>query len=812
MKQMNIFVRTISLVLALTLILGLCGPVSAFAAESNWGLSDTTEIFWAATGSSDKNNEALEQQVKLFAAELAEKVTGTALPISYGAQEKAGSTDIILVLDKSLGIAAQGYQVSINGSSVTVSASDADGLFYGCRNLIQQLLTNGCVTSIASAPDVAERALSLDCGRKYYTADWIKNMIKEMSWSNMNALVLHFSEEMGLGIESKTYPWLAGRDGTLCVSAEIATDNKHLTQEEIREIGKVAKLYHVELIPSFDSPGHLNYAVKKYKEHYGTDIGNYFHYNGKTSIVQGSRNTKYSRGIDISNAEAVTFIHNLITEYGNLFRELGCTKFDIGGDELLGWGTAVTSSVSKWKQLDHWKQYAINRSGNSKAVAYDGFMYYMNDLYDLVTSLGYTSVRMWNDDALRSADTGWKQVVTLNKNIEILYWTSTANSSKNNVWTYLNAGYKVHNYLNTYNYYVLGIDSSTYPKNNQKDIYQSWSAYTFDPNDNTSIYNVAVGNSNVKGSAFCIWCDNPTAKTQETVLAETLPMLRASGAKAWDADMQKTVSYTTFTSTLNKIGGVPSGNLTAVGDVYIIPDVTALQAAVNGYDGFDASPYTDETAAAYAAAVEEGRQLLASSKPTQSQADAATQAIAAAKAALALKPTADTSALVAAIAEYETVDCTPYTTESFSVYRTAVNSGKALLEGGTYTQDEIDNAVQKIKTAKEELFTTDMISAVDCFINGGFKNKTVNVGKIATLNMNVYKGLDIKEIKVYSDLGTEPVITRSMINTRNSDRDVYGLMFSPTAADRGQRTYTVYAVMGDGQLSADCLTLTLTIR
>lgn len=812
MKQMNIFVRTISLVLALTLILGLCGPVSAFAAESGWVLSGTTEIFWAATGSSDKNNDALEQQVKLFAAELAEKVTGKALPISYGAQEKAGSTDIILVLDKSLGIAAQGYQVSTNGFSVTVSASDADGLFYGCRNLIQQLLTNGYVTSIASAPDVAERALSLDCGRKYYSADWIKNMIKEMSWSNMNALVLHFSEEMGLGIESKTYPWLAGRDGTLCVSAEIATDNKHLTQDEIREIGKVAKLYHVELIPSFDSPGHLNYAVKKYNEHYGTDIGNYFHYNGKTSIVQGSRNTKYSRGIDISNDEAVTFIHNLITEYGNLFRELGCTKFDIGGDELLGWGTAITTSVSKWKQLDHWKQYAINRSGNSNAVAYDGFMYYMNDLYDLVTSLGYTSVRMWNDDALRSADTGWNQVVTLNKNIEILYWTSTANSSKNNVWTYLNAGYKVHNYLNTYNYYVLGIDSSTYPKNNQKDIYQSWSAYTFDPNDNTSIYNVAVGNSNVKGSAFCIWCDNPTAKTQETVLAETLPMLRASGAKAWDADMQKTVSYTTFTSTLNKIGGVPSGNLTAVGDVYIIPDVTALQAAVNGYDGFDASPYTDETAAAYAAAVEEGRQLLASSKPTQSQADAATQAIAAAKAALALKPTADTSALVAAIAEYETVDCTPYTTESFSVYRTAVNSGKALLEGGTYTQDEIDNAVQKIKTAKEELFTTDMISAVDCFINGGFKNKTVNVGKIATLNMNVYKGLDIKEIKVYSDLGTEPVITRSMINTRNSDRDVYGLMFSPTAADRGQRTYTVYAVMGDGQLSADCLTLTLTIR
>ena len=60
-----------------------------------------------------------------------------------------------------------------------------------------------------------------------------KEFIREMSWFNMNTLVLHFSEEMGLGIESKLYPWLAGRDGTLCTQAEVATDNSFLTQEEI---------------------------------------------------------------------------------------------------------------------------------------------------------------------------------------------------------------------------------------------------------------------------------------------------------------------------------------------------------------------------------------------------------------------------------------------------------------------------------------------------------------------------------------------------------------------------------------------------
>lgn len=812
MKQINIFVRTISLVLALTLILGLCGPVSASAAENEWTLSDTTEIFWAKTSSSDKNNAALEQQVKLFAAELAEKVTDSALPISYGEMDEAGNTDIILVLDKTLGIDDQGYQVSVDGLRVTVSASDADGLFYGCRNLIQQLLVNGGVSGTASAPDVAERALSLDCGRKYYTVDWIKNMIKEMSWSNMNALVLHFSEEMGVGIESKTYPWLAGRDGTLCVSAEIETDNRYLTQDEVRQIGEVAKLYHVELIPSFDSPGHLNYAVKKYNEYYGTDIGNYFHYNGKIAIVQGSRNKNYSRGIDISNEDAVKFIRTLITEYGNLFRELGCTKFDIGGDELLGWGSAVvpTTTASRWQQLDHWKEYAIERSGSSDAVAYDGFMYYMNDLYDLVSCLGYTSVRMWNDDALRSADTGWKQVVTLNKKIEILYWTPSANNSNNNVWTYLNAGYKVHNYLNEYNYYVLG--SGGYPKTNQKAIYEGWNPYVFDPDSSAAGgRNVTVGNTNVKGSAFCIWCDNPAAETESSVWANTLPMLRASGAKAWDADMQDTVSYATFTSNLDKIGNVPSGNLANVGDVYTAPDVTTLNAAIAEYEGFDASPYTEETSAAYAAAVEEGRQVLASAKPTQAQVDDAAQAIADAKAALREKPTGDTTALEAAIAEYETVDRTLYTADSFAAYQAAVNSGKELLASGAYTQEALDAAVLAIGDAKKELEEA-AVGETNCFINGAFKTKYVNVGKAATLNMNVCKGLDIEEIKIYSDLGTEPTITRSMKNTSKSDRDIYGLMFSPTDEDRGVRTYTVYAILSDGSRSADHLTLTLEIR
>ena len=444
------------LALILTAVLLISSIMVPVGAETGWTVGRTTCIYWASSESSDATDTVLAEQIRLFDVELAEKVTGSTLEIVYGEQSRAGSEDIILVLTSdATDIPAQGYAIKREKNQLTVRAKDADGLFYGCREVIRQLLINGSVTDKTDAPDTPERGVMLDIGRKYYSVDFIKDLILEMSWANMNALTLHFSEEMGLGLESKLFPWLAGRDGTLCVAADLGEyDSRYITQNELKEIVAFAHKYHIEIIPSFDSPGHMNYIVKKFNEkaaegaftfvsegktytvEQGTDIGNYFHYNGKTSIVQGSRNTAYSRGIDISNKIAVAFTRSLVAEYAELFKSLGCTSFDIGGDELLGWGTAISTSVSKWQQLDHWKTYAQNRAKaegltNYKyAVAYDGFLYYMNDLYSLLAGKGYTSVRMWNDDALRSSDTGWSKVVTLNTNIQILYWTPSANSGK----------------------------------------------------------------------------------------------------------------------------------------------------------------------------------------------------------------------------------------------------------------------------------------------------------------------------------------------------------------------------------------------
>ena len=814
--------KCITFLLALVMLFTLL-PVATFAV-SEWKIASDTEIYWVETADAKIDNADLKAQIQLFSQEMQAKgLTSTTLPISYGKQELAGDHDIVLLLDASRGIAAEGYQVSMNGGQLLVKASDADGLFYGCRFVEQALLAK---TGFAKAdgvtvkPDYPERAFFLDCGRKYYSPDWIKDMIREISWSNMNAIYIHFSEEMGFRLESKTYPWLAGGDNTLCIggaSYGVAADNgKYITQDEMREIAAVAKLYHVEIIPSLDSPGHMNYAVKKYNAKYGTDIGNYYHYNGGTAIVQGSgpepAQKNYSRGIDISNTKAVTFAKNLYAEYASFFKELGCTKFDIGGDELLGWGTSL-ASVSKWKQLDHWKTYAQERSGNSKAVAYDAFMYYMNDIYDLVKSYGYTSIRMWNDDALRSADTGWNKVVTLNPGMEIQYWTPTAN----NIWTYLNAGYKAYNFLNDYNYYVLGQahDGSGYKGITPQRIYENWAPNIFTAYDGTGS-NIAIGNTNVKGSAFCVWCDKPSTESAATVKAGIIPCLRVNGAKAWDADLNKTVSYSSAQQLLKIIGDAPT-NLPAAPEVkqYVAPDMTALEAAIAEYMATDSALYTELSFAKYTAAVNTGRELLNAKKPTQTDVDNAVATINAAKAALELLIKVDFAKLDEELSTFDSTNGSGYTAETYTAYKVYADTARALRSSSDATQEQVDAAAERLVYLRGQLRAAGMIASDDeaWFLSLAVKSNKALQGKGFIFTAYVRKDLNITGYEVYDENGQRVELRAlALLSSARLKYVKEGAQICLNAEVKGEHTYTFYAVNADGVRSPDSRSIDVIVR
>lgn len=382
-----------------------------------------------------------------------------------------------------------------------------------------------------------ESIFMIDCARKYYTPQWIKKLIKEIADVGFNAISLHFSEDIGMRLESKLYPYLAGGDHTLCIFGKAKgikeDDDKFITQDEMASIVKYAQSLGLKVIPSLDSPGHMNYVVKKFNAFNNCDIGNYFHKNGKVSIVHGSsmlgekEQLDYSRGIDITNPQAIEFAKNLYAEYGKFFLDLGCDTFDIGGDELLGFGETIDDSYSKWNNLDHWQQHAVMLTGNPNAVAYDAFILYMNDICALLKSIGYKSIRMWNDDVYRDFDTNWTGVTMLDKSIEIQYWSNLANDSKNSVLVYLDKGHNVYNFLNTFTYYTLGYGSKS--KITPEIIIDEWDAYLFDRNVKQN--NPKYGDSRVKGGGFCLWSDCPSYQTEDEILESIRPQFTAIAQK-----------------------------------------------------------------------------------------------------------------------------------------------------------------------------------------------------------------------------------------------------------------------------------------
>ena len=420
----------------------------------------------------------------------------------------------------------------------------------------------------------------LDAGRKYYSPAEIKKLINLIADCGLGTLMLHYSEDAGYGIESKAFPFLPGRDGALCTqTAEgpLASDMRYLSADEIGEIVSFARSKGVQVVPSFDSPGHLNYSVAKFHEQvkelgafeftcagsvcraeydggyrffidgsetgsvgsreYG--IGSYFSLDGKTSRVCGTGNHAFSRGVDLSNPAAVLFAEALLRDSSEIFRNLGCDEIDIGGDELLGFAPAITADLPKWMQLDSWRRRAAELSGLPDAVPYDMFVIYMNRICRAMFDEGFSCVRVWNDEFMRESDTGWKYGdpghVQFDPRFTVQYWSAKPAFAP--VASIAARGHDIIGADSEYCYYVLISKARSDPPEAYRKCVASaveaeWDRYSFGSGIlEGSRLDTPELRARLKGNVVCVWSDRSDLRTGEEVLCELEPLLRTAAKK-----------------------------------------------------------------------------------------------------------------------------------------------------------------------------------------------------------------------------------------------------------------------------------------
>lgn len=528
-------------------------------------------------------SEDLKKTVKLINSEFSAKKypSSSPLDIVYGDESNARKGDIVIKLVPDT-YKSQQYKLFI-GEQVKVTASDVDGIFYGLRTLLKYRITSGSNTLegalIKDKPDIDERVVHLDCARKYFSPTWINNFIKKSSWQGYNAIEIHFSEDQGMRLESKQYPWLAGSNN----------DSKGTyTQNQMASICSVAKKYHMEVIPSFDSPGHMNYIVRKYKSYIEHHPNFKFTYNGKTYSnkspgfnnisnyfkYNGERSGRNYLGINLASGTARAFANSLIDEYAKFFKNQGCTKFNIGGDELLGWDTFYLGGRyfgqnDKWNALQHWDNYAKKTLKIKNGNAMDTFVSYMNSTATRLEQMGY-KCRMWNDEVYRKT-----QHVKLKRSIDIVFWsnnyTPLSKLEKKN--------FSFYNALSLWTYYVT---KPCYSHVVGEKIYKSWKPKNF-ASPGSSYHD--VDSNQYLGAYFCIWCDYATINTTSDVWNDLNRRMWSSSVKMWNTQVNtsksgrgKALSYESYKAYCKIIGTFPgySGSCTKSSK---LPSATSVKKA-----------------------------------------------------------------------------------------------------------------------------------------------------------------------------------------------------------------------------------------
>ncbi|MBN7821977.1 beta-N-acetylhexosaminidase [Bowmanella yangjiangensis] len=193
----------------------------------------------------------------------------SALLSQLGIKQTENDNAVIrLVIDPSLTLGDEGYQLAINQGIEIKAANDA-GLFYGVQSLRQLLPAKAQEQyvlphiRIEDQPQYEWRGSMLDVARNFQSLDYLKQHVERMASFKLNKLHLHLTDDQGWRLEIKSWPKLATVGGSTQVGGG---PGGYYTQEQMRELVEFAAQHQVEIIPEIDLPGHTQAAIASYNE------------------------------------------------------------------------------------------------------------------------------------------------------------------------------------------------------------------------------------------------------------------------------------------------------------------------------------------------------------------------------------------------------------------------------------------------------------------------------------------------------------------------------------------------------------------
>lgn len=289
----------------------------------------------------DASNEEVYRNV-LFFRQWVEETTGITLKLAPG--DKKAAVRMSLDYPKAKGEVEsdlteqqkEAYMIKVDKKGIVIIARQPIGLFRAAQTLRKSLpiVKNADKVELPYAeifdePRFEYRGVLLDCGRHYFTVEFIKKFLDVMALHGSNQFHWHLTEDQGWRFEVKAYPSLAQK-GSVRAETVIGPGNSgiyngtpyggYYTHEECREVVRYAAERYINVVPEIDLPGHMQSALHVFP-HLGCTGGPYpvrTYWGVSREVLCGG------------NPETLTFLKTVLGELCDVFPS---KYIHIGGDE-----------------------------------------------------------------------------------------------------------------------------------------------------------------------------------------------------------------------------------------------------------------------------------------------------------------------------------------------------------------------------------------------------------------------------------------------------------------------------------------------
>ncbi|MGZ3873118.1 MAG: family 20 glycosylhydrolase, partial [Mucilaginibacter sp.] len=495
----------------------------------------------------------------------------------------AGVAGIISIKFKE-GLNAEGYELTVNPSSITIFASTPAGVFYGVQSLKtlipplalahpQKEIKIPCV-AVKDEPRFGYRAFMLDVGRNFQPKKEIFRVLDVLALYKLNVFHMHLTEDEGWRLEIPSLPELttvgARRGHTLDSKhflpashgsggeLENKTGTGFYSRADFIEILKYANKLHIMVIPEIEAPGHARAAVKSMNARYNrlmaegrkTEAEHYLLSDPNDKSEYSTAQYWTDNIIDVSLPSTYNFVETVISDIVSMYKDAGVPlkTINFGGDEV---------PAHVWEKSPAY--FTLKSTHPEIKSTADLWYYFYGRVNQLVKAKGlYLSG--WEEMALRKTALDGKPVYMPNpdfmpEHLQAEVWNNTLGGGNEDLaYKLANAGYKtvLTNVTNMYfdMAHYKSFDEPGYYWGAFSDIDKPYSFIPYDYFKNSKVDRDGLplnrdlfigkqrltdyGKSNILGLQCAVWGEN--IKSTERLEYMLLPRLLGFAERAWSSD------------------------------------------------------------------------------------------------------------------------------------------------------------------------------------------------------------------------------------------------------------------------------------